>query len=95
MITQAQAQKVCKKKDHLHGHFIDNGYHMPENVKHSFVTEKMLIEMYLKQCMVIKKDEIKFQTCRFPPSANVLRDECCNAIDMHNYGEDDQARNKW
>ena len=46
MISQDQASKFIKNKTHLYKAFVRNGYYLPTNPNNTFVSKKMLQEMY-------------------------------------------------
>ena len=75
MISQEQFGKYVKNRAHLYRSFVQNGYFLPVNMKNTFVSMKMLKEMYMGKCHCPLYSDIKFLPCPEPPSAEVLRDE--------------------
>ena len=91
MVSQDQANKLFKNKDHLYKAFVQNGFFLPINPKNTFVTKKMLLEMYDKKCFCPKYSDMKVLPCSDPPSASILRDELVKIIEASEaYGNEEQ-----
>ena len=81
MVTHEQFGKHVKTREHMYKSFVQNGFFLPVNMKNSFVSMKMLKEMYTGKCHCPRYAEIKFLPCGDPPSAEFLRDEMVRNIE--------------
>jgi hypothetical protein len=80
-----------KNRTHLYKSFVSNGFFLPVNQKNTFVSMKMLKEMYVNKCHCPRYSEMKFLPCSDPPSAEILRDEMVRIIEENqNYGSPEQ-----
>ena len=60
-------------------------------MKNTFVSLKMLKEVYTGKCHCPQYNEMKFLPCGDPPTAEILRDELVRIIEENqNYGSPDQ-----
>ena len=84
-----------KNKTHLYKSFVSNGYYLPINPKNTFVSMKMLKEMYVGKCHCPRYSEIKFLPCSDPPSAEILRDEMVRIIEENGAYVDPQQEQQW
>ena len=95
MVSQDQASKVVKNKDHLYKAFVRNGFFLPVNPKNTFVSKKMLLEMYDKKCFCPKYSEMNFLPCSDPPSASILRDELVKVIEDNDAFGSEEHEKRW
>ena len=67
MISQEQFNRHVKNRTHLYKSFVKNGFFLPVNIKNTFVSMKMLKEMYMGKCHCPRYSDIKFLSCIEPP----------------------------
>ena len=81
MISQDQFNKLVKNRTHLYKAFTRNGFFLPVNINNTFVSKKMLVDIYMSKCHCSKYNDMKFLSCCDPPSAEILRDELAGIIE--------------
>ena len=81
LISHEQFGMHVKNRQQLYKSFVINGFFLPVNEKNTFVSMKMLKEMYMGKCHVSRVNDIKFIPCSDPPSSEFLRDELVKIIE--------------